>query len=245
MESSPEQQESKIQMITLRKSEDRGQVDAGWLKGRHSFSFGNYYDPGHMGFRSLRVINEDWVEPASGFDIHPHRDMEIITYVYRGEVLHKDDMGNEGVIRAGEVQRMSAGTGVLHSEHNPSATKPLQLLQIWIQPGQNGIPPEYEQMNLDQEDRDNRWKLVVSPDGRDGSMKIHQDAFLYAALLEPGKALSHTLKPERYAWVQVVRGDIEVNGLSMAAGDGASLARESEIRLLAQSPAELLLFDLG
>ena len=231
-------------MITLRKSEDRGQVDAGWLKGRHSFSFGNYYDPDHMGFRSLRVINEDRVEPASGFDTHPHRDMEIITYVYRGEVLHKDSMGNEGVIRAGEVQRMSAGTGVLHSEHNPSATEPLQLLQIWIQPGLNGIPPEYEQMNLDQEDRDNRWKLVVSPDGRDGSLKIHQDAFLYAALLEPGKALSHTLKPERHGWVQVVRGDIEVNGLSMEAGDGASLAREREIHLSAQSPTELLLFDL-
>lgn len=231
-------------MITLRKSEDRGQVDAGWLKGRHSFSFGNYYDPDHMGFRSLRVINEDRVEPASGFDSHTHRDMEIITYVFRGEVLHKDSMGNEGVIRAGEVQRMSAGTGVLHSEHNPSATETLQLLQIWIQPGQNGIPPEYEQMSLDQEDRDNRWKLVVSPDGRDGSLKIHQDAFLYAALLKPGKALSHTLKPERYGWVQVVRGDIEVNGLSMAAGDGASLAREKEIRLSAQSPAEFLLFDL-
>ncbi len=232
-------------MITLRKSEDRGQVDAGWLKGRHSFSFGNYYDPDHMGFRSLRVINEDRVEPASGFDTHPHRDMEIITYVYRGEVLHKDSMGNEGVIRAGEVQRMSAGTGVLHSEHNPSATEPLQLLQIWIQPGLNGIPPEYEQMNLDQEDRDNRWKLVVSPDGRDGSLKIHQDAFLYAALLEPGEALSHNLKPERYAWVQVVRGDIEINGLSMEAGDGASLVREKGIRLSAQSTAELLLFDLG
>lgn len=231
-------------MITLRKSEDRGQVDAGWLKGRHSFSFGNYYDPDHMGFRSLRVINEDRVEPASGFDSHTHRDMEIITYVFRGEVLHKDSMGNEGVIRAGEVQRMSAGTGVLHSEHNPSATETLQLLQIWIQPGQNGIPPEYEQMSLDQEDRDNRWKLVVSFDGRDGSLKIHQDAFLYTALLKPGKALSHTLKPERYGWVQVVRGDIEVNGLSMAAGDGASLAREKEIRLSAQSPAEFLLFDL-
>ena len=231
-------------MITLRKSEDRGQVDAGWLKGRHSFSFGNYYDPDHMGFRSLRVINEDRVEPTSGFDTHPHRDMEIITYVYRGEVLHKDSMGNEGVIRASEVQRMSAGTGVLHSEHNPSATELLQLLQIWIQPGQNGIPPEYEQMSLDQEDRDNRWKLVVSPDGRDGSLKIHQDAFLYAALLKPGKALSHTLKPERYGWVQVVRGDIEVNGLSMKEGDGASLAREKEIHLSAQSPTELLLFDL-
>ncbi|NIP99836.1 MAG: hypothetical protein GWM98_05200 [Nitrospinaceae bacterium] len=231
-------------MITLRKSADRGRVEAGWLKARHSFSFGQYYDPAHMGFRSLRVINEDNIQPSTGFDTHPHRDMEIVTYIYRGGIRHKDSMGHEGVVRAGQVQRMSAGSGVLHSEHNASDSEPLQLLQIWIEPRDRGIPPEYEQMDLPETERLNRWKMVVSPDGRAGSMKIHQNVFLYASLMEPEKVLNHTLAEGRHAWVQVVRGSLKLNGHFLDSGDGASMAQEKEIRIAAQSPAELLLFDL-
>jgi len=232
-------------MITVRKSNDRGQVDLGWLKARHSFSFGHYYDPRHMGFRALRVINEDRVAPSTGFDTHPHRDMEIITYIYRGEILHKDSMGHEGVVRAGEVQRMSAGRGVLHSEHNPSSSDPLQLLQIWIQPDETGLTPEYEQMTLSREERRNRWQCVVSPEGKAGSMKIHQDASLYAALLDPDTRLTYSLSPGRYGWLQVVQGELEINGTPLAAGDGAALADESLLALNAQSSTEMILFDLA
>lgn len=232
-------------MLTLRKSDDRGQADFGWLKARHSFSFGHYHDPSHMGFRDLRVINEDRIAKGGGFPTHGHRDMEIITYVLEGALEHRDSMGNGEVIRPGEVQVMSAGTGVQHSEfnHAPSQT---HLLQIWIMPDGDGHPPRYEQKVFADEEKADKLRLVVSPDGRDGSLWIHQDALICAATLTPGAMLSYELSSDRHAWVQVTRGAVSVNGTDLGAGDGAAISRETQVSLkgIGDVQAELLLFDL-
>ena len=232
-------------MITIRKSEERGHFDLGWLDTYHTFSFDQYYDPAHMHFRSLRVINEDRVVPAKGFPTHSHRDMEIITYILSGELEHRDSMGNGSVIRPGDVQRMSAGTGVAHSEFNPSQTQPVHLLQIWILPRARNLPPGYEQKYFSEEERRGRLRLVASEDGRDGSVTIQQDARLYATILEPGSSIEHTLADKRYAWIQVARGNLNVNGHELNQGDGAAVSNEHQVQLTANDGAELLLFDLA
>jgi len=232
-------------MITIRKSEDRGHFDLGWLDTYHTFSFDQYYEPAHMHFRSLRVINEDRVQPAHGFPTHSHRDMEIITYILSGALEHRDSMGNGSVIRPGDVQRMTAGTGVSHSEFNPSEVEPVHLLQIWILPETNGLPPSYEEKHFSDEERRDRLRLIASQDGRDGSVTIHQDARLYATVLEAGKALVHALSEDRYAWLQVARGTIRLNEMELKQGDGAAVRKESELRISAHDQAELLLFDLA
>jgi redox-sensitive bicupin YhaK (pirin superfamily) len=233
-------------MIRIRPADERGHANHGWLDTHHTFSFADYYDPEQMGFRALRVINEDRVAPESGFGAHPHRDMEIVTYVLEGELGHKDSMGTGSVIRPGEVQRMSAGTGVTHSEWNHSKQKPVHLLQIWIVPERNGIKPSYEQKSFGDEAR-NQLRLVASPDARDGSVTIHQDAELYVARLDGGKAASHELRPGRHAWVQVVRGAVDLNGKPLEAGDGAAVSEEKRLALAAKGPegAEVLVFDLA
>jgi quercetin 2,3-dioxygenase len=231
-------------MITLRPSEARGHANHGWLDTYHSFSFADYYDLEHMGFRSLRVINEDSVAPRMGFGTHPHRDMEIITYVLSGQVEHKDSMGNAGVIRAGEVQRMSAGTGVLHSEFNRS-DQPLHLLQIWILPERQGLQPGYEQKAFPEKDRQGRFRVVASPDGRDGSVTVHQDLTLHSTLLGKDEKAEYTLKPGRHAWLQLARGSGTLNGVALKAGDGAAVSDESTLVLTAHEPVEALLFDLA
>jgi quercetin 2,3-dioxygenase len=232
-------------MITIRKAEERGHFDFGWLNTYHTFSFGDYYDPRNMGFRSLRVINEDYVHPGRGFPTHGHRDMEIITYVLEGGLGHKDSMGNGSVIRPGDVQRMSAGTGVMHSEANPSKEESVHLLQIWILPDKMGVEPSYEEKKFDDEGKRGRLRLVVSPDGQDGSVKIHQDARVYATVLDAAQQVTHELKPDRHAWVQVARGAIEVNGQPLKQGDGASISEERELTITGQEPSEVLLFDLA
>lgn len=232
-------------MIRIRKSEARGHVDHGWLESWHTFSFADYYDPAEMNWRSLRVINEDIIQPAKGFGTHGHRDMEIVTYLLGGELEHKDSMGNGTVIRPGEVQRMSAGKGVLHSEFNPSPAATTHLLQIWIEPSVRGVPPSYEQTYFPVEERRGRLRLVASQDGRDGSVTIHQDAALYAALLAPGESVRHAPAPGRHAYLHVARGKVDLNGVQLGAGDGAKIAEESELRISAAADAEILLFDLA
>ena len=232
-------------MITIRKSEDRGHFDLGWLDTYHTFSFDRYYDPAHVNFRSLRVINEDRVQPAHGFPTHSHRDMEIITYVLSGALEHRDSMGNGSVIRPGDVQRMTAGTGVSHSESNPSDVEPVHLLQIWILPETNHLPPSYEEKHFSNEERRDRLRLLAARDGRAGSVTIHQDAELYATILDAGKTVVHTLSKNRYAWLQVARGTINLNEMELKQGDGAAVRKESELRITAHDPAELLLFDLA
>ncbi|MGC4000376.1 MAG: pirin family protein [Anaeromyxobacter sp.] len=234
-------------MITIRKSEDRGHFDHGWLDTRHTFSFASYEDPAHMGFRALRVINEDRVVPGEGFGTHGHRDMEILSYVLAGALAHKDSTGGGGVLRPGEVQRMSAGTGVRHSEFNGSAEEPVHFLQIWLLPDRAGHPASYEQRAYPEAERLNRLRLVASPDGAEGSTTVHQDARVYAALLEPGRTLELPLGHGRHGWVQVARGAVEVNGARLGAGDGAALSEEAAIRLQASghATAELLVFDLA
>jgi redox-sensitive bicupin YhaK (pirin superfamily) len=232
-------------MITLRKASERGHADHGWLDTHHTFSFAGYFDPEHMGFRSLRVINEDRVAPGEGFGTHPHRDMEIITYVLEGALQHRDSMGTGAVIRPGEVQRMSAGTGVTHSEFNASSKDPVHLLQIWIMPGKKGLAPSYEQRKFDDADRRGRLRLVASPDGRDGSVKVHQDARLYASLLSTGQEASYDNAPERHAWLQVARGNLTVNGQELGAGDGLAVSGAERLAIKARSDAEILLFDLA
>jgi quercetin 2,3-dioxygenase len=232
-------------MITIRKSEDRGHFDLGWLDTYHTFSFDQYYDAAHMHFRSLRVINEDRVQPAHGFPTHSHRDMEIITYIRSGALEHRDSMGNGSVIRPGDVQRMTAGTGVSHSEFNPSEAEPVHLLQIWILPETNGLPPSYEEKHFSDERRRDRLRLMASKDGRDGSVKIHQNAQVYATLLDSGKTVVHRLAEDRYAWLQVARGTIRLNEMELKQGDGAAVRRENELRIIAHDQAELLLFDLA
>lgn len=225
----------------IRRSEERGRFDWGWLDTRHTFSFGDYYDPAHMGFRALRVINEDRVQPGQGFGAHGHRDMEIVSYVISGGLGHKDSMGNGSVIRPGEVQRMSAGTGVRHSEMNASKTEPVHFLQIWLLPKRRNDPPGYEQRAFP--DIGPAWRVVASPDGADGAVTIHSDARLLAAKLTDGQQLTHTTGP-RYAWLHVVTGAAEVNGVALGAGDAAAYVPGETVEVKAGGPAELLLFDL-
>ena len=232
-------------MITVRKASERGHFDFGWLDTHHTFSFGDYYDPRFMGFRSLRVINEDFVHPSRGFPTHPHRDMEIITYILAGALAHKDSMGNGSVIRPGDVQRMSAGTGVRHSEANPSNAESVHLLQIWIMPAEYNIAPGYEQKFFAEEEKRGRLRLVASPDGRDGSVTIHQDASVYAAVLDAGQEVSHELAAGRGAWLQVARGAVELNGQALSQGDGAAVSEEGTLTITGREPAEVLLFDLN
>lgn len=232
-------------MIELRPSGERGRFDHGWLDTRHTFSFADYHDPRHMGFRALRVINEDFVAPGAGFPTHPHRDMEILTVVLEGAIEHKDSMGTGALLRPGEVQRMSAGTGVLHSEANPSPKERLHLYQIWILPERRGLEPGYEQKEFPEGERRNRLRLLASREGREGSLTIHQDAALLGATLEPGKTVIHRPAPGRHAWVQVARGTVALNGRKMEAGDGAAASGEEELAIAGVEPAEILVFDLA
>jgi redox-sensitive bicupin YhaK (pirin superfamily) len=232
-------------MISIRRSDERGGGKQGWLDSRHSFSFGHYYDANHMGFGPLRVINEDRVAPGSGFDTHGHRDMEIISYVLEGALEHKDSLGTGSVVRPGDLQRMSAGTGIRHSEFNPSADKPLHFLQIWLLPEKTGLAPGYEQKTFGDAEKRGRLRLVASRDGRDGSVRLHQDADIYASLLDKGDAVVHDLARGRKAWVQVTRGAVDLGSQRLQAGDGAAVESEPAIRLAAATDAvELLLFDL-
>lgn len=231
-------------MLELRKAADRGAAFHGWLDTRHTFSFAHYYDPRHMGFRALRVINEDRVAPRAGFPTHGHQDMEIITYVLEGALAHEDSTGSKGVLRPGEVQRMSAGSGVRHSEYNASDAEALHLLQIWILPDEHGIEPSYEQRAFPLEERTDRFRLLVSPDGQDGSLRIHQDAKLYGAVLTPAARASLSLGEGRYGWVQVARGAVSLDGQRLAAGDGAALEGRNLTFEAEDDGAELLVFDL-
>jgi len=232
-------------MITIRKAEDRGHFDFGWLDTYHTFAFGDYYDPEFMGFRSLRVINEDRVAPRTGFPTHGHRDMEIITYVLEGSLNHRDSMGNGSAIRPGEVQRMTAGSGVTHSEQNSSKTDAVHLLQIWILPNATSLRPGYEQKTFTNEEKRGRLRLVASDDGRDGSVTINQDAAIYASVLEPGGEVVHQLGANRNAWIQVARGAVTVNGNDLNQGDGAAVNAESAITIAGREESEVLLFDLA
>ena len=232
-------------MIDMRRSQERGHANHGWLDTHYTFSFADYYDPRFMGFRSLRVINDDRVAPGRGFPTHGHRDMEIVTYVLEGALQHRDSLGNGSVIRPGEVQRMSAGTGVSHSEFNPSRGEPLRLLQIWILPERDGLAPEYEQKMFTDAEKRGRLRLVASPDGRDGSVTIHQDAEILASVLGAGDRVTHDLKPGRHAWVQVATGKIQLNGKTLDEGDGAAISSERRVELAGVEEAEILLFDLA
>ena len=232
-------------MITIRPTNERGRVQFGWLDSRYTFSFGSYYDPNHVHFRNLRVINEDFVQPGTGFGTHGHQDMEIITYVLAGEVTHRDSIGNVAVIKPGEVQRMTAGTGILHSEHNLSTDEVLHLLQIWIFPEKKGLEPGYEQKQFPVTQREGKWQLLASQDARDGSLLIYQDVNLYATYLSRGEAISYFLAPNRHAWLQVTKGKLSLNGRSLEAGDGVGVSNESELHLQAAVDAEVLLFDLA
>jgi redox-sensitive bicupin YhaK (pirin superfamily) len=232
-------------MITIRKAEERGHFDFGWLNTYHSFSFGDYYDPKHEQFRALRVINEDFVAPGRGFPTHGHRDMEIVTYILQGALEHRDSMGSGSIIRRGDAQRMSAGTGVRHSEANPSADTPVHLLQIWILPARQGSQPEYEEKKFSDDEKRNQLRLIVSPEGSDGSVRIHQDAKIYASLLDDGQEVVHILKDGRSAWLQVAAGSVSLNDVALKQGDGAAVSGESELRITAQEAAEVLLFDLA
>ena len=232
-------------MMNLRKSSQRGHADYGWLETSHTFSFADYHDPSHMGFRSLRVINEDRVQPGTGFGMHGHRDMEIITYVLEGALEHKDSMGNGEILRPGEFQRMSAGTGVRHSEFNPSATDPVHLYQIWLLPKTKGVEPSYEQKPFAEDEKRNRLRIVASPDGADGSLTIHQDARVYLANLDAGESLTHGIPPGRHAWVQLLRGSIRVNGMLLETSDGLAVSGEENLVIVGDQPAEVMLFDLA
>jgi len=232
-------------MITRRPSHERGHANHGWLDSYHTFSFADYYDPKHMGFRHLRVINEDRVQPKGGFGTHSHHDMEIITYVLEGSLEHRDSMGNQSIIVPGDVQRMSAGTGVTHSEYNPSHTEPVHLLQIWILPEKKGLPPSYQQWVFQPEEKRGALRLIGSRGGRDGSVTVHQDVDLFAALLESGELVWHTLPPGRHAWLQVVDGAVALNGTLLFAGDGAAVSDEDRLEITASKSSEVLLFDLA
>ncbi|WNG58328.1 pirin family protein [Archangium gephyra] len=231
-------------MMIVRPSEARGHANHGWLDSHHTFSFGGYYDPDFMGFRALRVINEDRVTAGDGFDTHSHRDMEIITYPLSGAIAHQDSTGGEGLLRAGEVQRMTAGTGVQHSEMN-GANEELHFLQIWILPKQRGLKPGYEQKAFSESERKGHWRLVASPDARDGSLTVHQDVLLHGTLLGQGEQAEYTLAPGRHAWVQLARGKGTLNGVELKAGDGVAVSEESRLVLTASEPVEALLFDLA
>ena len=232
-------------MIRVRPAGERGRTRTGWLDSSHTFSFGDYYDPRHMGFRSLRVINEDYVAPGTGFGTHSHRDMEIISVALSGGLAHRDSTGGSGIISPGEVQVMTAGTGVSHSEMNASKSEPVHFLQIWILPEREGLRPGYGQKAFPGEERRGRLRLLASRGGDEGSLVIHQDAGLYDAHLSPGEEVSHTLGEGRHAWLQVVRGSVSVNGTALGAGDGAAVSEERYLRVSAKSESEFLLFDLG
>jgi quercetin 2,3-dioxygenase len=232
-------------MVVVRPAGERGGTKIDWLDSKHSFSFADYYDPKHMGFGVLRVINDDRVAPAQGFGTHPHRDMEIVSYVVDGQLKHKDSMGTGSVIRRGDVQRMTAGTGVLHSEFNPSPNAPVHFLQIWILPMVQGLLPEYEQKSFPDADKRGRLRLVASKDGRDGSLTIHQDLSLYAGLFEAGERATLALEKGRAAWVQLVRGRARVNGQALGEGDGAALTGEAALEVVGEGAAELLVFELA
>ena len=232
-------------MLAIRHAEERGLANFGWLESRHTFSFGHYYDPRFTGFGPLRVINEDRVQPGQGFDTHGHRDMEIISYVLDGALEHKDSMGTGSVIRPGDVQRMSAGTGVRHSEFNASDSDPVHFLQIWILPEEKGLAPGYEQRTFAAEEKNGKLRLVGSRDGREGSVTIHRDVDLYAALLEDGDTLGHAFANGRNGWVQIARGSVLLNGNQLYPGDGVAIEVQAEITLTGTSAAEVLLFDMG
>ncbi|MGY4878464.1 pirin family protein [Vreelandella aquamarina] len=229
--------------MQIRRSEDRGKGNHGWLRSFHTFSFANYMDPAHMGFRALRVINEDRVTPGNGFGAHPHRDMEIISYVLKGEIEHRDNMGNGAIARPGDVQRMSAGTGVVHSEFNHSNENGLHFLQIWIEPAKLGIPPSYEQKTFPLESRTSQWRLVVSQDGRLDSVSINQDVNLYAGQFKKGDSM--TPPPTRHAWLHLVKGSLEVNGTLLNTGDAVALSPDETINASCPDQADVLLFDLA
>ena len=231
-------------MVTVRPGNERGSSKFNWLDSRHSFSFGDYYDRQNMGFSDLRVINEDRVAPGAGFPTHSHRDMEIITYVLEGALAHKDSTGTSSVIRVGDVQRMSAGTGISHSEYNASQTDPVHFLQIWIIPDKTGLTPGYEQRSFDLQKNSGTWVLVAAPDARDGAVKLHQDATLSLAVLPEGDELIYSPKPGRRAWLQAVRGKVTLNGSALGAGDGAAISDERLLNFKALAHSEILLFDL-
>ena len=231
-------------MLKLRRAEDRGHANHGWLDTHYTFSFADYYDPRSMGFGALRVINDDTVAPGAGFPPHSHRDMEIITYVLEGAVQHQDSMGNGSIIKPGEVQRMSAGTGVTHSEYNASKTEPLHLLQIWILPSRSGLPTGYEQKYFGDAEKRGRLRLVASPDGTDGSVRIQQNARMFASLLEGGQSVSHEFEKGRLGWLHVARGSAEVNGTSLKAGDGVGISDVAKLTIGSKDRGEILLFDL-
>jgi quercetin 2,3-dioxygenase len=232
-------------MINIRKSNDRGHADHGWLDTRFTFSFADYYDTEHVQFRTLRVINDDHIAGGGGFPMHPHRDMEIVTYVLDGALEHRDSMGNGSVIKPGDVQYMSAGTGVTHSEFNASESEPVHLYQIWMMPDKRGYKPAYDQKNFSEAEKRGTLRLVASPDGRDGSVKIRQDNELYATRLGAGESVKHSLQPQRHAYVQVARGSVKLNGKPLETGDGAAISAEKSVELTGVNDAEVLLFDLA
>jgi redox-sensitive bicupin YhaK (pirin superfamily) len=241
----PTRKDAWLLMMKIRKSSERGHFDHGWLDTYHTFSFDQYHDAAHVHFRSVRVINEDRVAAAHGFPMHSHRDMEIITYILSGALEHRDSMGNGSVIRPGDVQRMTAGTGVSHSEFNPSRTEACHLLQIWIMPGSRNLTPSYEQKFFTDDERRGGLRLIASADGADGAVTINQDARVYASLLNQGQSIKHTFDTGRYAWLQLARGSLEVNGANLSAGDGAAISKESRVEISAAEDSELLLFDLA
>ncbi len=232
-------------MVTIRRSQERGGGNYGWLDTRHTFSFDQYYDPRFMGFRSLRVINEDVVAPATGFPTHPHRDMEIITYILEGKLEHRDSLGTGSIILPGDGQRMTAGRGIRHSEFNPSQTDPVHLLQIWILPEKHGLEPSYEQKSFPESDKRGKLRVIASRDGRERSVTINQNAQLYVSLLSPGEEVTHDFAGGRYGWLQVAKGDVEVNGAKLQQGDGAAISDEAKISIKGTHEAEVLLFDLA
>jgi redox-sensitive bicupin YhaK (pirin superfamily) len=234
-------------MISIRKSEERGHADHGWLDSYHTFSFANYYDPKHMGFRSLRVINEDRVAPGRGFGSHGHKDMEILSYVLEGSLAHKDNLGHEEVLGPNEIQRMSAGTGVMHSEFNPSGTRPVHFFQIWLEPATTGTPSSYEQIRFDPQEKKGKLKLLAAPNGGAGAATINQDAKVFVAELAKAEEIAYPLGSKRHAWLHVVRGTVTVNGAMLQAGDAAGVDREEKLRVTGASdePSEVLLFDLA
>jgi len=234
-------------MLTVRKSNERGHADHGWLNTHHSFSFADYHDPSHMGYRSLRVINEDWIAEGRGFGAHPHRDMEILTYVLEGKLAHKDSMGHIELLGPNEIQKMSAGSGVVHSEFNGSETEPVHLLQIWIEPKSRGTSPAYEQLTFDATEKLDRFRLLASSKPAEGAATINQDASVAVAELTPGKSLSYKLENRRHAWLQVIRGEVKVNGTTLSSGDAVAADDEPALEITAQGAAnsEVLLFDLA
>lgn len=232
-------------MIQVRQGNERGHTQFGWLDSYHTFSFGDYYDPRYVGFRHLRVINEDRVKPGAGFPTHSHRDMEILTYVLEGTLEHKDSMGNGSVIRPGDVQRMSAGTGISHSEYNHSRVEPVHFLQMWVLPERPGLEPSYEQRAVVRDEKSGKWHLIAARDGREGAVTVHQDIELYVTRFAPGQRVVHRLKPGRHAWAQVARGALVLNGMPLKAGDGAAVSEEQIVELGANEVSEILLFDLA